>query len=417
MVNLAEEFKKIAIALRDVNDRRDAYDIPAYTFASEVSKLDPRMYAYSGVFDNGYYGVRCAKIASTYYYAEEMGLETFVYGNPSVFSNVNGIVRNGKYAVIDCSTFVGLCLRGIPYDKSPFALHKEDDARWSPVTELESMYGTEGWEFRVLDAQPSGLYSNNGIPGCSTIRYAASIGEYFYKHGHVLYDSAVDGSLTDPSALKLQPGDLIFESKSSDHVVNGRFKSISHVMMVAENPYAVYHVGDGSDVVKYDALSSRNYIYITLIVRPDYRPHMPKEETPMGVNLLEYPWINLKKNNTMDGLTFTVVDMHSFTVNGTATSNMTQALKGLTNQNNGLRLSPGTYELSGITGRTGTSVAFQVRKADGTDFDVPVRYPTGSSSTNVLTLAEETDVIVRFYCSSGRTISNETMTPTLIRIA
>jgi hypothetical protein len=417
MSTQAEKFKEIANAIRGVNDRTSEYTIVANNFASEIKKLDPRIIPYNGRFENGYYGVRAARIAATYYNARSTGVDTFKYSVNSLFSSASGIVRDGSKASIDCSTYVGLCLRGIPYEKSPYALYKGTDARWTPATELESMYGTEGWEFRVLDAQPEGVNNNIGITGASTIRFAASLGEYFYKHGYVLYDSAIDGTLTDIGSLDLRPGDLIFESDTSNTAVLGRFKSISHVLIVAENPSAFHHVTSATGVVLYGGLSSRTFDDIVLICRPDYRPRMPKEETPIGLNLLGYPWLNLKDTDTTNGLTFTVDDMNTFTVNGTSTASLTYGLKGLTNSENHITLSPGVYELSGITGRTGTSVALQLRKSDGTDFDTPVRYPTSDSTTNVVTIEEETDVIVRFYCSSGKTFNNEKITPNLVRIS
>ena len=417
MSTQAEKFKNIADAIRGVNGRTSAYKIVANDFASEIAKLDPRILPYKDRFENGYYGVRAAKIAASYYHARSIGKDTFVYNVNSLFSSASGIVREGSLASIDCSTYVGLCLRGIPYDKSPYALYKGTDARWTPATELTSMYGTEGWEFRVLDAQPNGLYNDLGIAGASSIRTAASLGEFFYKNGLTLYDSSADGVLTDLSRLELKPGDLIFESDTNNTSVLGRFKSISHVLMVAENTSAFHHVTDATGVVLYGSLTSRDYSEIVLVCRPDYRPRMPKEETPIGLNLLCYPWLNLKDTDTVNGLTFTVNDMHTFTVNGTSTAALTYGLKGITDSENYITLSPGTYELSGITGRTGTSVALQLRKADGSDFSPQIRYPTNSSVSNTLTITEETNVIVRFYCGTGKVFSNEVMTPTLIRTA
>ena len=234
------------------------------------------------------------------------------------------------------------------------------------------MYGSDGWEFKELDTQPSKSFSNIGIDGCSTVRFAADFGEYFSRYGFIIYDKDKDGELnntTNPlSDYNLKPGDLVFWSKK----VNDRFKSITHIGIVAENTSRYFHVTgqDGKGtlderiVVFYPEFddgatgdSESNYDddnhplnTLVLICRPDYRPRTKKEETPIGVNLLGYPWSNgLGASFTGAGLSFKVEDIHTLIVSGTGNDNSFR-LKGTTDtsRNDHIKLSPGTYELSGI---------------------------------------------------------------------
>lgn len=48
---------------------------------------------------------------------------------------------------MDCSTFVGLVLRGIPYENSPYA---NNPSSWYPEDIIYS-YGDNGWEYKELD--------------------------------------------------------------------------------------------------------------------------------------------------------------------------------------------------------------------------------------------------------------------------
>lgn len=469
-----EKFKEIADAIRIAEGRtattvQDGSETPIYLisandFATEISKLYLNMTTPVYEFENGYYGIRAAKCAATYLWTRVMGVDKFAYRTNSIFSGIDKNKQNYvrvtaidsdepidadtpidpdtatayNYARIDCSTFVSLCLRGIPYEKSPYYLHKGENEKWTPSAELSGMYGEEGWEFREIDTQPEGVFNDIGIPEHSTVRLAADLGQYFHKYGYVLYNSAVDGKLESDNnshtKLNLQPGDLVFWDTSEDPVVDARFKSISHVAIVAEKTDYYYHVTGSKDkvgqlVVWYEKFAEEEAVKdsngnitgykkvshpnsaMVLAVRPDYRHGMSKEETPIGINLVSYPWVYSRLQTTKkNGLAISLIDMHTIRINGTATENTTLGLIYT-------RLSPGTYELTGINikGHNDTSFALQVRYANGTDFEHAVRYPTGSNATNEFILTDETDVAVRLYVSKGKTLTDVNVVPTLIR--
>ena len=295
MTTQAEKFKEIADAIRIKTGGSD--EIAANDFASEIRAIDrlKPMTNYPDGFTNGYYGNRAAKIAATYHLARALGEDTFNYSQTgNIFSNntsATKTVRNDDgLGQIDCSSLVSLVLRGITYDKSPYALHKGANATWNPSKELSGMYGDDGWEFTFLDKQLEGFFNNLGIPGYSSVKSAADIGEYFYKYGYVIFDAKVDGEMTAEKAVaiekQLEPGDLLFWSKpTASDAQKNRFRSISHTAMVAENTSHFLEVTTGESVVLYSTFDAEDddetndkFNYISLICRPDYRPRNSAEK-------------------------------------------------------------------------------------------------------------------------------------------
>lgn len=419
-----ETLQGIADAIRDVNGRTATYTMAVSTYADEISKLDPPITQYSEIFENGYYGIRAAEVAETYLFARIMGTDKFAYRTTNIFSvSSTPYVRTGEYGRIDCSAFIGLVLRGITYENSPYAKHTASDSTWSPSSELAGMYGTDGWEFKELDRQKAGLFNNIGISGYSTIRFAADLGQYFYKHGYRIWDKSQGTLSAMPDTLR--PGDLVFWDTSSSAAVDGRFMSISHVGIVAEDTSRFFQATGsesavGQDVILYSYFKGNAALpigSIVLIARPDYRPHKPKAETPLNTNLLGYPWTySNAKTFTLNGITYTLKDMHTLVANGTATSSGTLNLKGNPNSTDYITLSPGTYKLSGING-TETTFCLQVKNLDGSDFSTRVRNPTDSSSVDTFTITAETKIIVCVRTTLGKILTNETFTPTLVRIS
>ena len=99
---------------------------------------------------------------------------------------------NGKYH-IDCSTFVSLCCRGIPYNESPYS------KKW---TSRDKKSSTIPWAFD---------------PG----RYAADIAKYCVSKGWVA--TGIDTT----NWSNIEKGDLIFWDRDGKDLK--RFMSVSHV--------------------------------------------------------------------------------------------------------------------------------------------------------------------------------------------
>lgn len=140
------------------------------------------------------------EIAETYYKQRTK----FIYNTktPLSFSNPSAHksewTTNGKFH-IDCSTFVGLCCRGITYEESPYA------KTWTTNTKRNSKLS---WTFN---------------PG----RYAASIGQYCISQGWVATGIDVD------NWTNIEKGDIIFWDRDNKDL--NRFMSISHVGICSGN--------------------------------------------------------------------------------------------------------------------------------------------------------------------------------------
>ena len=125
------------------------------------------------------------------------------------------VAKSGKhYKAIDCSTLVGLCLRGYKYEEGPYASKAKFDTF---RTNRNQTNPTVSWAFSVP-------------------RTAAEIGEYCKKKGWIVPISSIGSASDNYSGLK--KGDLIFWAKKHS---NGKYKEpdrymhISHVAIVYGN--------------------------------------------------------------------------------------------------------------------------------------------------------------------------------------
>ena len=505
MSTQAEKFKEIADAIRARTETTKK--IVASDFATEITFMDTarKTTLYPEGIDNGYCGNLAAQVAASYHYVRKMGKDEFNYVqyNNNVF-NVRGIngndndltaqVRdhNGR-GLIDCSSYIGLVLRGIDYNNSPFAKYGgvgQGEIHWKPSDEfdktgktgLKDMYGKGNWIFKILDQQPPGVWRNFGfvkeeVDGkkvyYSTPRGAGSIGEFFYKYGQVIYERALDGTgglaqnlnsndkvdkLNDigKEVLKsLRPGDLIFMSKYGEdwNKEGKRFHSISHIAMVAEDPTKYFHVL-GNDTSKAETEESDSYLkedtilyydfaqkssQISLICRPNYLHGGLLSEVPIGVNILTYPWTfnfdpdstNSEKSvteKTSSGITVALTsNIGELKISGTKSSNSSSATIALKGEKydkdksgselNYIRLSPGTYKLSGTEG-TGIedTLKLNLRTVGDESNSATTLTSCYGNQPGECTIEKETKAYIRLSITETSEL-NCTITPTLERIS
>ena len=374
MSTQAEKFQEIvqAIKVKTVYNNQNAstvfedekYKMTANSFADQIMKIDrlKPMTLYPEGIDNGYWGNMAARTAASYLYARLVGIDIFDYvqysnnilnvrlydqkGNPRGSARVRDKYGRG---LLDCSSYVGLVLRGVNYNKSPFSDERYDlpydvegkntPTIWYPAAlkgegGLLDYYGDQGWEFPILDRQPEGQFRYFGFDGYSSIRGANQLAEFFYKYGYVVFDQRRDGHPADyvhktynenGELIKgtlldaLMPGDLIFFAayeedengnmlyptwNKSVNLGKNVFHSIHHIGMIAENTDRFYHV-TGSDsntenestvlyanLAENAAKGTKLFNEITLVCRPNYRHagDALKMDMPLNVNLLCYPW-------------------------------------------------------------------------------------------------------------------------------
>jgi hypothetical protein len=380
--------------------------IKATTFADEILFMEvfTPITLYPNGLDNGYCGNLVAQTAATYYHAKQTRLDNFQYqqnsanilnlnyDNDDSFKDFSAGVRNDSgRGLIDCSSYVGLVLRGIPYNKSPFGLekYKGNNTRWLPSAPagqggLIDMYGNTGWEYDILDKQPDKQWRNFGFEGYSTIRGAGELGYFFYNYGQVIYDKKIHGNLFEETIVpvteenedgieygaqtplfaeiqsKLKPGDLIFFSKPGKkyNLSGKRHFSISHVAIAAENAGTYFEVtgADGvvGETIQYVSFNNRKNI--SLICRPNYLLFNPAlAAPPLNHNIVCFPYYSIARDKTTfttNGVTFSLTDnFNGIKISGTNTSakDMEFILKGPKNDKlNRIILTKGKYKLTGL---------------------------------------------------------------------
>ena len=166
---------------------------------------------------------------------------TFLYDtNHTVLGN-NYNPNDEQYAgAIDCSTFIGLILRGIPFEKSPYAhlLHTEDtddsfngndvgnssdesdniSENFDPANLLAN---TNDYSWAINPFEWSNKLVNNAKP----VRTASQLAQWMAERGQIVP--------LDETFSNLQRGDIIFWAKKSsvtgDWLQPNRYKHISHV--------------------------------------------------------------------------------------------------------------------------------------------------------------------------------------------
>lgn len=179
-----------------------------------------------------------AAVAQTY--IDNANQLIYKAGNYGAFHDV--VFDESGRGYIDCSTFVGLVLRGIPFEKSPYNGY-ESTAR----TDLYP------WADKYLDA-------NN-------IRWANELAEYFFKSGR---------AFTNPEDL--MPGDVAFHAKKTGD--NSYFANIWHVSYCMENKGAKmsHSLYGGAAVRTYAAgdADSEDWLFFG---RPDYAADYTVSET------------------------------------------------------------------------------------------------------------------------------------------
>lgn len=383
-------------------------------------------------FSNGFAGTIVARAAASYALAVRNGTDNIIHINDGTvlpFTDIslapNGLrIRNADgEGVADCSIYGGMVLRGMDYDHSPYAIHKQPNETWTPSEELPHMYAD--WGIVALDKQSEGKYNNIGIDGYSTIRYVADMVSYFRDNAYIVFDADVDGIATSELLNKLEPGDVIFQKDAESESTR-----VVHMLIVSERKDRAWECSHGFSPQMNYAMTSTRLPNIRLVVRPDYRGDMEKRiqnmflysptynEVPYGANLMSYPWRFSGSAGTYseNGITMTFTSMNTIHLEGTSTGDISLSVTGLQNTD-GIKLPAGTYRISGMTGTGVQSVYFalQVKKLDNTELATKIRCYDGNDNIE-FTLTEPEEVIVKLYIGNGYTLNCD-ITPKLERLS
>ena len=188
-------------------------------------------------------------VAKSYYNVrtKEDGTPLFIYdtGHTPLSDSYNP--NDGTYAgAIDCSTYIGLVLRGIPFLKSPYS-HLVTGVKDDPNADLTEdnvtgdEIGDDGVDSEVWN--PSSIVENKNdypwainpfnwkLPATQSssptpIRRSSQLAQWMFERGMSIP--------LDETFSNLEPGDIIFWAKTNsdgNYVQPNRYKHISHVAL------------------------------------------------------------------------------------------------------------------------------------------------------------------------------------------
>lgn len=381
-----------------------------------------------------YYGDHVADVARSYHLARVNGEATFKYNQTKGILNDGTLTDSEGRCYLDCSMFIGLVLRGIEFNDTPYAQVKGQPNKhlnhlglYQSIVKDLCDNSIHKWANKYFDRQTHPHLKDIGVPGYRSIRNAAQMGEYYYSQGATLYEFNPKELITEvPKGLKA--GDLIFWSKEigSDRQ-KSRFKAITHVAVVARDTTRYYQVTGSDDKVGDTVFYS--YIAdhleeISLIVRPNYNPI--DTSIQIGQNLLprfSYDSCDIIASHMNNGVQYTPLVAGGFNIERKSTSTNGSTFymyKG----GNPLKLTKGRYQLSGCPINENASDlqttrdwGIMIKDVKGTiinDVDGVEVLDKGKGCTFELTSTKE--VSVYFYMSKSLD-GSFTCLPSLIKLS
>ena len=323
MSTQTDNLQQIADAIRASSGSSD--QIQASLFYQKILQLKRYRWADSTLTYCEPRALEAVDVAKSYWIARASGRK-FVYSGGATFLDGAPLNNASGQGLIDCSTYIHLVMRGIPYHKSPYV-----------NTAANSTYNASALATNTAYAWADDhIRSSNTLGGM--VRYAADLAAYYWAAGRAFAD-----------ASQRKPGDLIFHSTHQ----NNRFMSITHVSIVSDNIDQYYNVTDVTNTVVRTNYENRN-ADIVFFARPDYE-RLPQQSYTFDPNhnYLAYPWIFGDSNTYSSGVTATAAETGVTTSCSGATASTTIPI---VSSSYPLYLPSGTYQLSGAP-------AYQDRRA------------------------------------------------------
>ena len=436
MATQAEKFKEIGNAIRSKTNRTS--NIIANNFSKEINCIPTNYNSLSlpfpfgkdhSNFDNAW---EALKIAIEYWNAKSSGTVTWAYsdGNGCLKGDTSAKLHdsNGK-AIIDCSSFIGLVLRGIGYLDSPY--HLSSSQTYNPRNIICKSYS---WVETYFDMQIKRYVTPSTFPTYThktndekyRVLSASDIAQYYDKMGLLWFSDSSEA----------RSGDLCFfykENNDGTLTYPERFSGISHVGIMTDKNYYL-------NATDYE--SSGNLIRTSVTTRPPFMYARPlygaikdgatSTITPNKVDLIPNIWSGIKQGTTSgnNGCTLSLTGK-KLLISGKGTG----IAHDLISSGCPLTLPAGTYKLSGVVNNTGGNTTtnhsyFGVRvyNSDGSGITgqtttsngqtVNTRTPVwdiGGGAT--FTLNSDTSIIMDCYLSANKTYNGLTIEPKLYKIS
>lgn len=358
-MGIASEMTAMADAIRAKSHRTSK--IFGYNMAAEIEGIPQNNYRITNPFtapalgysnlDNAYEAVKCAM---SYWNAKNSGSETFEYsdGNGPLKGATSATLHdsNGN-AIIDCSTYIGLVLKGLSYLDSPYYNSSETtiDPRTVVGTDdtwVENYFDLQ--ENRYTDLLVFPAFTHKTTDGYYRVLTASDMAQYYDKLGLFWY--------ADENTLTPRVGDICFFYKENDDGTlkyPTRFHGISHVGIMTDSEHYLNAT---------DYSSSGDLIRTSVAARPPFayaRPYYgaltdgaSDAISNNGVDLIPDVWADVAQgSSTTNGVTFNLSGK-SLTFSGLSSGGFR---KYVIARSCPLYLPAGTYKLSGFVNNSGTN--------------------------------------------------------------
>jgi hypothetical protein len=358
-MGIASEMTAMADAIRDKTHRTSK--IFGYNMAAEIEGIPQNDYRITNPFtapalgysnlDNAYEAVKCAM---SYWNAKNSGSETFEYsdGNgPLKGATSAQLHKSNGNAVIDCSTYIGLILRGLGYLDSPY--YGSSATAVDPRTVVCS---EDSWVETYFDKQENRFAKSLVFPtfnyqtadGKYRVLTASDMAQYYDRLGLLWY--------ADDNTMTPRAGDLCFFYKENDDGTlkyPTRFHGISHIGIMTDADHFLNSTDydSGGDMIRTSVSARAPFAY----ARPYYGALTDGASDALsnnGVDLIPDVWAGVAQgSSTTTGVTFNLSGK-ALSFSGSSPSGIK---KSVIASSCPLYLPAGTYKLSGFVNNSGTN--------------------------------------------------------------
>ena len=427
-----ERFTDIANAIREKTG--GTMSIVAASFPKAIRGITtavPRVVGPSTVTpdDSSFEGAWQAAMAATgYWNAKACGSRVFEYSDGDGCLKPGGAVNDASgNAVMDCSTYMGLVLRGIGYLASPYGTNFAANATVDPASVVAS---SEWWCEPDVDRQTDARCSDLSMKLGSAYRVITASDTARYLE--------CQGLTWSPGERTPRVGDLCFFSKVDDdgtYHYPQRWHGVSHVgIMVDQDSYLnITDYPQTGNLIRTFSYARPPELYGRPLWGGLSRGASDDLAPNSGLNLLPGLWSGVKQGSSqVSGATLTCNGL-SLAISGRPSSSL---ILDLVQSGCPLCLPAGRYRISGVSNQTGSNTVSATHSLWGLrvyEAQTSAGIPGTTSSSNgantaernpvwdiggggEFTLASQTLVRIDFYGTSSRDLSGISVDARLERV-
>lgn len=371
---------------------------------------------------------QAAMCAAGYWHAKSSGTRAFEYSDGDGCLKPGGVVNDAQgRAVMDCSTYMGLVLRGLGYLASPYGTKLAANATVDPATVKA---GSEWWCEPDVDRQTDARCSDLGMRLGSAYRAitASDMARYL----------ECQGLTWSPGERAPRVGDLCFFSKvdaDGTYHYPQRWRGVSHVgiMVDPEHYLNITDYESTGNLIRTDVGTRPPELYGRPLWGGLSRGASGDLAPNSGLNLLPGLWSGVRQGSSeVSGVSITCSGL-ALSIGGQPSSAF---IADLVQSGCPLCLPAGTYRLSGVANGTGTNTVsathslwgLRVYDAETGAGIAGTTWSSNGSNTAHRTpvwdigggaqfeLASQTCVRIDFYGTSSRDLSKVSVDARLERV-